>query len=118
MLLVGDVSSAKMDAPQYCENLTTYMSDQAGFSDYLVVRYDMVHHYDPKQLELTHACLAEPLTVALDVTLRADLELNDEVVVFGPGPIGLMAVKIANCKVLVESFSWVPIALLPEELIV
>ena len=88
----------KNGRPQYCENLTTYMSDQAGFSDYLVVRYDMVHHYDPKQLELTHACLAEPLTVALDVTLRAGLELNDEVVVFGPGPIGLMAVKIAKLQ--------------------
>ncbi|MDI3542999.1 MAG: hypothetical protein PWP57_602 [Candidatus Atribacteria bacterium] len=88
----------KNGRPQYCENLTTYMSDQAGFSDYLVVRYDMVHHYDPKQLELTHACLAEPLTVALDVTLKADIKLNDEVVVFGPGPIGLMATKIAKLQ--------------------
>lgn len=94
----GRCKQCKNGRSQYCENLTTYMSDQAGFSDYLAVRYDMIHHYDPKQLQPTQACLAEPLTVALDVTLRAELELNDEVVIFGPGPIGLMTVKLAKLQ--------------------
>lgn len=84
--------------PQYCENITTYMSDQAGFSEYLLVRHDMVHRYDTEKLDPVSACLAEPLTVALDITLRADVRLNDEVVVFGPGPIGLMAVSLAKLR--------------------
>lgn len=94
----GMCKQCKNGRSQYCENLTTYMNDQAGFSDYLVVRSDMVHRYDRQHLETAQACLAEPLTVALDVTLRAEPELNDEVVVFGPGPIGLMAVRLAKLR--------------------
>ena len=94
----GICKQCKNGRSLYCENLTTYMSDQAGFSEYLVVRQDMVHLYDKKQLDLLHACLAEPLTVALDVTLRAEPELNDEVVVFGPGPIGLMVVRLVKLR--------------------
>ncbi|MGQ9623345.1 MAG: zinc-dependent alcohol dehydrogenase [Candidatus Caldatribacteriaceae bacterium] len=86
----------KNGRPQHCENITTYMSDQAGFSDYLVVRFDMVHKYDEEKLDYVSACLAEPLTVALDVTLRAGISFNDEVAVFGPGPIGLMVVRLAR----------------------
>lgn len=92
----GICRQCKNGHPQHCENITTYMSDQAGFSDYLVVRHDMVHKYDEKQFDITCACLAEPLTVALDITLRADITFNDEVVVFGPGPIGLMIVRLAK----------------------
>lgn len=94
----GVCEQCKNGRSQYCESLTTYMEEQAGFSDYLVVRHDMVHHYDGERLSVVHACLAEPLTVALDVTLRADPELNDEVVVFGPGPIGLMATRLAKLR--------------------
>lgn len=94
----GVCKQCKNGRSLYCENLTTYMTDQAGFSEYLVVRQDMVHVYDKKLLDSLHASLAEPLTVALDITLRAELELNDEVVVFGPGPIGLMVVGLAKLQ--------------------
>lgn len=94
----GVCKQCKNGRSLYCENLTTYMTNQAGFSDYLVIRQDMVHVYDKKRIDFIHACLAEPLTVALDVTLRAELELNDEVVVFGPGPIGLMVVRLAKLQ--------------------
>ena len=94
----GVCEQCKNGRALYCDNLTTYMADQAGFSDYLVIRGDMLHRYDGEQLKPIHACLAEPLTVALDVTLRADLELNDEVAVFGPGPIGLMVARLAKLR--------------------
>jgi L-iditol 2-dehydrogenase len=94
----GVCTQCKNGRSLYCENLTTYMDDQAGFSDYVVVRSDMLHRYDAQLLSPVHACLAEPLTVALDLTLRADPDLNDEVVVFGPGPIGLMVVRLAKLR--------------------
>ena len=58
----------------------------------------MIHIYNNELLDVVYACLAEPFTVALDVTLRADLRLNDEVVVFGPGPIGLIVVWLAKFR--------------------
>lgn len=82
----------------YCQDLTSYMDSQAGFSDYLVVRADMVQAYDAQSLTSVQAALAEPLTVALDLLGRADPDLNDEVVVFGPGPIGLMVVRLAKLR--------------------
>lgn len=94
----GVCEQCKNGRALYCKNLTTYMEDQAGFSDYLVVRSDMVHGYDEERLTPAHACLAEPLTVALDILLRADPELNDEVAVFGPGPIGLMVTRLARLR--------------------
>jgi len=93
----GVCDQCKNGRSLYCEELTTYMEDQAGFSDYLVVRSDMVHRYG-EQLTPIQASLAEPLTVALDVFLRADPGLNDEVAVFGPGPIGLMVVRLAKLR--------------------
>lgn len=94
----GVCRQCKNGRARYCQNVTTYMEDQAGFSDYLVVRSDMLHCYNGEQLTPIHACLVEPLTVALDITLRGDPELNDEVVVFGPGPIGLMVVRLAKLR--------------------
>ncbi len=42
--------------------------------------------------------MAEPLTVAIDVALRADIPLNGEVAIWGAGPIGIMACKIAKLR--------------------
>lgn len=80
----------------YCQNLTSYMEDRAGFADYLRVRSDMVHKYDAQALTPSQAALTEPLTVALDLLQRADPDFNDEVVIFGPGPIGLMLTALAK----------------------
>jgi len=49
-------------------------------------------------LSLEAAALAEPLTVALDVADACDVPLNSSVVVFGPGPIGLMALGLAKLR--------------------
>jgi L-iditol 2-dehydrogenase len=82
----------------YCQNLTSYMDDRAGFADYLRVRADMVQRYDAQALTPQQAALAEPLTVALDLLQRADPDLNDEVAIFGPGPIGLMLTRLAKLR--------------------
>jgi L-iditol 2-dehydrogenase len=94
----GVCEQCKNGRARYCKTLTTYMDDRAGLADYLRVRADMVQVYDAKALTPRQAALAEPLTVALDLLHRADLELNDEVAVFGPGPIGLMLTRLAKLR--------------------
>jgi threonine dehydrogenase-like Zn-dependent dehydrogenase len=74
--------------PLYCQNITTYMNDRAGFADFPASARDMVQPYDSQALKPRQAALSEPLTVALDLLQRADPDFDDEVVVFGPGPIG------------------------------
>lgn len=94
----GVCEQCKNGRALYCENLTTYMNDRAGFADYLRVRAEMVQAYDAKALTPRQAALAEPLTVALDLLQRADPDLNDEVAVFGPGSIGLMLTRLAKLR--------------------
>lgn len=92
----GVCEACKNGESRYCRNIWTYMNDQAGFGDYLCVPEVSVqkfHGLTPRQ-----AALAEPLTVAIDVTLRADIPLNAEVAVWGAGPIGLMACQIAKLR--------------------
>ncbi len=94
----GVCEQCKNGRALYCQNLTTYMDDRAGLADYLRVRADMVQAYETEALTPRQAALAEPLTVALDLLQRADPDLNDEVAVFGPGPIGLMLTRLAKLR--------------------
>jgi len=94
----GVCQQCKNGRALYCQNLTSYMEDRAGFADYLRVRADMVQAYDAQALTPHQAALSEPLTVALDLLQRADPDLNDEVAVFGPGPIGLMVARLAKLR--------------------
>jgi L-iditol 2-dehydrogenase len=94
----GVCEQCKNGRALYCQNLTTYMDDRAGFADYLRVREDMVQTYDATALSPRQAALAEPLTVALDLLQRADPDLNDEVAIFGPGSIGLMLTRLAKLR--------------------
>ena len=94
----GVCQQCKNGRALYCQNLTTYMDDRAGMADYLRVRADMVHAYDAEALAPGQAALAQPLTVALDLLQRADPDFNDEVAVFGPGPIGLMLTRLVKLR--------------------
>ncbi|MBM4043607.1 MAG: zinc-binding dehydrogenase [Planctomycetes bacterium] len=79
----------------HCTTLHKTMH-QAGMAETMVAHRSQLHPYEGLSAEA--AALAEPLTVALDVTEACDLPLNANVVVFGPGPIGLMAVRLAKLK--------------------
>lgn len=92
----GVCDACKNGESRYCRSIWTYMNDQAGAGDYICVpeaSLQKYHSLTPRQ-----ATLAEPLTVAIDVALRADIPLNGEVAVWGAGPIGIMACKIAKLR--------------------
>ena len=42
------------------------------------------------------ACLQEPLGVAIDLVRLAEIRPTSNVLVMGPGPIGLMALRLAQ----------------------
>jgi L-iditol 2-dehydrogenase len=92
----GVCEACKNGENHYCRNIWTFMNDQAGFGDYICIPEVSAQKYT--QLSARQACLAEPLTVAIDVTLRAEIPLNGEVAVWGAGPIGIMACQIAKLR--------------------
>ena len=79
-----------------CEHIASYMDDKAGMAEYLVVHRSMVIPFEG--LAYPEATLAEPITVALDLNREADVQLLDDVLVMGPGIIGLSCVKLASMR--------------------
>ncbi len=65
-----------------------------GFAEQMVVSAQGV--VDASDLPPEAACLAEPLGVAQDMIVTSGLEWGDDVLLIGPGPIGLMAVALAR----------------------
>ena len=92
----GVCEACKNGESRYCRSIWTFMNDQAGMGDTICVPQTSLQKY--KDLTSLQASLAEPLTVAIDVTLRAEIPLNSEVAVWGAGPIGIMACKIAKLR--------------------
>jgi threonine dehydrogenase-like Zn-dependent dehydrogenase len=91
----GQCRACKNGDVAHCENIVT-LRGKGGFSEYMLVPRQML--YRVKGLTTEEAVLSEPLTVALDIVQVAEVGLNDEVVIFGPGTIGLMVIKLCRLK--------------------
>jgi L-iditol 2-dehydrogenase len=68
--------------------------DTMGFAEYIIVPEEVCVRFG--ELSFEEACIVEPLGVALDLVTVADIRLNDDVLVIGLGPIGLMALSLAR----------------------
>ncbi|WP_238708038.1 zinc-binding dehydrogenase, partial [Salmonella enterica] len=79
-----------------CLNYSSYGSRRdGGFSEYLTVpEFNLVEF--PDHVSYSAAAMLEPATIALHVIRRANLDLNDSIVIIGAGPIGLMAARWAT----------------------
>jgi len=91
----GVCANCKNGQPVYCTNLYV-VTDQPCLAEYVRVHKTCLHRYDG--IAPAAAALAEPLTVALDLVEEAGVPIDSNVAVFGPGPIGLMAVRVAKYK--------------------
>lgn len=105
----------------YCLDMQSYMEPgqnyyQAAMADYMILSQEMVCEYDPTGLNPEAVTLAEPLAVALDMVTEAQIPLRGDVAVFGPGPIGLMAVKICKMQGARRIFLTVPSSKSPRHL--
>ena len=77
-----------------CLNIKTYMNDRAGMAEYLKITRDMVVTFDG--LSYVQAALAEPITVALDLLKRIEIKPLNDVLISGPGTIGLIFTRLAK----------------------
>lgn len=80
-----------------CNNGPNFWKNASmGFADYILAPKECLVPFDGLSFEV--ACLAEPLGVALDMTYVADINLGDNVLALGLGPIGLMAIPLARMQ--------------------
>ncbi len=71
-----------------------WMKGPMGFSEFMTVPKETA--VPAGSLSFVEGALIEPLGVALDLVYTAGIELNDDVLLIGPGPIGLMALQLAK----------------------
>lgn len=89
----GTCSACLNQKVHACEHIQSYMDDKAGMAEYLIVPRSMVIPFEG--LAYPEATLAEPITVALDLSREAQIQLLDDVLIMGPGVIGLSCIKLA-----------------------
>lgn len=69
-----------------------------GMADFMRIPANARVHRIPASLPLEDAAIIEPLACAIHTVNRADIQLDDVVVIAGAGPLGLMMVQVAACK--------------------
>lgn len=69
-----------------------------GFADYLKFPTGAINHKVPRDLQVEHAALIEPLACAQHAVRRGAIEFGDVVVVAGCGTIGLGIIAFARLK--------------------
>ena len=80
---------------EFCTNIRSFNqldNVSLGFSESMIAPVESVLPYSGLTPEI--ACLQEPLGVAIDVVRVADIRPNQNVLLIGAGPIGLMVLEI------------------------
>lgn len=93
--MCGVCENCKSGNPQLCRNMYD-MEGQPGMGEYMSVRYNSLNKFDG--LDYVSASLTEPLAVSLTSVLNADIPIGGSVLVLGPGPLGLMAARLAKLR--------------------
>ena len=69
-----------------------------GMADFMKLPATSRVHKIPESLSLDDAAMIEPMACAVHTVNRADVQLDDVVVIAGAGPLGLGMVQIAHLK--------------------
>jgi L-iditol 2-dehydrogenase len=93
--MCGVCENCKSGNPHLCRNMYD-MEGQPGMGEYMSVRYNSLNKFDG--LDYVSASLTEPLAVSLTAVENAQIPLSGSVVVLGPGPLGLMAARLAKLR--------------------
>ncbi|OMH38849.1 alcohol dehydrogenase catalytic domain-containing protein [Motiliproteus sp. MSK22-1] len=85
-----------------CEvhNIFGFQKDVAegGMAEYMRVPSNARLHKIPESVSMEDAALIEPMACAIHTVNRADIQLDDVVVLAGAGPLGLCMVQVARLK--------------------
>ncbi len=92
----GKCSFCKKGQYDMCPNRTEtgVLSRDGAFAEYITFPFSHLHKFD--NIAFDEAALIEPTAVALQVVLRAHTKPMENVLVIGPGPIGLQAAQIVK----------------------
>jgi len=81
--------------PDLCRTPTTYWGGpQMGFGDYIVSPAACAVKI-PDHMGFDAASLAEPMCVSIDLVETGEVKAGDNVLIIGPGPLGLGAVTVS-----------------------
>jgi erythritol/L-threitol dehydrogenase len=69
-----------------------------GMADYMRIPPTARVHRIPSEISLADAAMIEPMACAVHTVNRADIQLDDVVVIAGAGPLGLGMVQVAKLK--------------------
>ena len=94
LLSCGECQYCREGKLQLCTAYDGEVVDSAGFAESIVVPAQAVVPI-PDSVSLRHAALAEPMSVSVHAVRRSNLQVGDDVAVFGAGPIGLGIVDAA-----------------------
>jgi L-iditol 2-dehydrogenase len=91
----GKCDNCKNEKQELCLNMQGFFSTgQFGFAEEMLV--PAISAVLCEDLSPEVGCLSEPLGVAIDMVRLADIKLDSNVLILGPGPIGLMALAIVK----------------------
>jgi len=91
--MCGVCENCKNGDVHLCRNMHN-LAGRPGMAKHMVVNERLCDRFDG--LDYVPASLTEPQAVALNAVLHAQIPPAADVVVFGPGPIGLMCVRLAK----------------------
>ena len=79
-----------------CRNLKVIgIHVDGAMAEYVKVPEDRIYKL-PKGVSFKEGALIEPLAVAVHIVRRAKVSLNDDVLILGAGPIGLLVLQVAK----------------------
>jgi len=91
----GRCANCRDARQELCSNIQSCSSSPSqGFAEEMISPAICALPYDDLSPEV--ACLQEPLGVAIDMVRLAEIGLRSNVLLIGPGPIGLMALQLAK----------------------
>lgn len=93
----GHCFQCKNGQSNVCQNFSiTGMHRDGAYTEYVTVGTDHVHSV-PRDVPLGHAAITEPTSVATRAVLsRSETNPGDNVLVEGPGPIGVLVAAVAD----------------------
>lgn len=90
----GNCAVCRNGHPELCRE--RYVPPYHGFAEKIIVHQSAVVKFDGISME--EASIVEPMGVAMDMVNVADIQINDHVVVYGAGPIALIAIRLAALR--------------------
>lgn len=92
----GFCSYCQKGLPHLCTNRTEtgVMNRDGGYAQYITFPAASLHKING--ISMDHAALVEPAGIAMQAVKRAGIGPDDNVLIVGPGPIGLLAAQIAK----------------------